>query len=98
MKKNIMITLVLFALLMPNLANSCIVSDDCHVGSFCLKIKDNVIGFCLGGMFPGNRFDLNPFINNYDSSGKGKTCILTEDCSPDLDCYKGDYEVLGVCL
>lgn len=76
-------------------AYSCSFDVDCAVGSHCVRDLGELEGVCVGGLFPGNRHDLDPPRDPL-WEGYGRACVTTLDCEPGHRCVgEGIY---GTCL
>jgi hypothetical protein len=78
---------------------ACDFDTDCSPGSRCLKRRSEISGVCAGGLFPGNRYDHQPYEDPLDPTGTvGITCAFDTDCDPGQRCVKGRSSIEGVCL
>lgn len=93
---------ILFALAIvcPSAAFACSYDSDCSPGSKCVKDTAQPYGVCMGGMYPGNKNDMQPApsYTNSDQQTYGDTCSLDSDCGPGLQCRKDTGALDGVCI
>jgi len=98
--KNITLLLV-FALLISFSASSlaCSFDTDCRVGSKCHKAQNSLYGVCIGGLYPGNKYDDNP-VEFFPDINKthGDTCSFDTDCGSGSKCLKGSGSIYGTCF
>lgn len=79
-------------------AMACSFDTDCSPGSECVKPSGRVIGMCMGGQFPGNRYDKMPYSDPFDPNRTaGKTCSFSIECGPGNHCQMGSG-TYGVCV
>src|ERR1700722_12674526 len=77
---------------------ACVFDTDCSPGSKCDKPSGHVLGWCSGGGFPGNKYDLKPYIAPFDPNRTaGKTCSFNTECGPGNHCAMGSG-IYGVCV
>ena len=84
---------------LSNASYGCSFDTDCQVGSKCLKQNGQIVGVCIGGLFPGNKNDRTPVKDWLDINGTvGNTCSFDVDCGPGSACIKSRGAIEGVCL
>ena|SRR6185437_4689973 len=77
---------------------ACMLETDCSPGSKCIKQAGQVLGWCSGGRFPGNRYDQKPYTDPFDTNRTaGKTCSFNVECGPGSQCAMG-LGTYGVCV
>jgi len=77
---------------------ACAFDTDCNPGSRCIKGSGNIYGVCMGGIFPGNKYDNKPVYSPTDPNRTyGNTCSFDTDCGPGSVCLKGSG-IEGVCI
>ena len=98
--KNILLKIAIVTLmgLASNYALACLSDTDCGVGRKCVKPGCSLIGYCMGGMHTGNRYDELPAYTPMDSTGQqGHTCSFDTACGVGARCVKGS-SLYGTCL
>jgi hypothetical protein len=79
-------------------ASACEFDTDCSPGSKCVKPAGRVNGMCVGGQFPGNKYDRKPYSDPFDPNRTaGKTCLFGVECGPGNKCQMG-LGTFGVCV
>ena len=79
-------------------AMACAFNTDCSPGSKCVKPAGLVNGMCIGGEFPGNRYDQKPYHDPFDPNRTaGNTCTFNIECGPGNQCRMG-LGIYGVCV
>ena len=79
-------------------AVACSLDTDCSPGSKCVRPSGQVIGMCVGGNFPGNKYDKAPYNDPFDPNrSAGKTCSFGIECGPGNRCAMG-LGTYGVCV
>lgn len=77
---------------------ACSFDTDCSPGSKCVKPSGHVLGMCVGGQFPGNKYDKKPYSDAFDPNRTaGKTCSFNIECGPGSHCQMG-LGTTGVCV
>jgi hypothetical protein len=77
---------------------ACAFDTDCTPGSRCIKGPGNIYGVCMGGVFPGNKYDDKPVYSPTDlNKTTGNTCTFDIDCGLGSVCLKGSG-IYGVCI
>jgi hypothetical protein len=93
------ILFIVFAYLNAGSAFACAFDVDCEPGSKCLKASGAIYGVCVGGLFPGNKYDNEPVHAPLDLNRTyGNTCEFDVDCGPGSRCVKGIASIYGTCL
>ena len=99
MRASLMFAAALAATVLSAAASACSFDVDCSPGSRCVKGPGSITGACVGGAFPGNRYDRAPSRDLLDPSGTvGNECYFDTQCGAGNRCAKGRYSTQGVCV
>lgn len=99
--KAMIATMAMLLLLVPpvQVAKACVYDLDCAVGSKCLHINNSFDGVCVGGLYPGNRYDSDPYRPRSRGVTTGRQCTFDLDCSVGSICFKTDrFSMYGTCI
>lgn len=100
MKKHFILPMLMTALVtgLCSKAHACSFDTDCQPGSKCLKAPGAIYGVCVGGLFPGNRYDNRPVYAPTDPNQTyGNTCSFDIECGPGSVCVKS-WGPFGTCV
>jgi hypothetical protein len=94
-----LVVVAIVLLIGVELAVACSFDTDCSPGSRCAKAAGALYGVCMGGLFPGNKYDQQPVYDPLDPNRTtGNTCSFDVDCGPGSVCVKRRGALEGVCL
>jgi len=101
LEKSLLIFLFVLTPIFSQDAYGCQFNLDCGIGSKCVKPLGSLNGVCMGGLFPGNRYDDKPVYDPLDLNRPrtfANTCSFNTDCGIGMQCAKSPGAIQGTCV